>query len=328
VSEDTSRPATGGRPAARGLRHELLLHASDDELLDVVVPFLLDGVDGGEAVFVGGDDRRSALVRAHIAPGRDVTYLPEAGGRTARGIADLVNRFAYLAANGVAGIRVVGHVPHRDGGGGTWAPWSAYEAVLNHTEADLPVWAICPFDLRTAPPEVVADARRAHPRLAAPSGGRPNAAYVEPERFLRDLPAGPPDPLEADEPTVELADVRRAHVARAAVRQVAAELFEPEPLEDLIVAVGEVTSNALAHGVGPVAVRLWAGPSRVVVTVHDRGPGPKDPRLGLLPPRPMREGGYGLWIARQYSDRLDIEREQGGCTVRLVAQASALPVTC
>jgi anti-sigma regulatory factor (Ser/Thr protein kinase) len=174
----------------------------------------------------------------------------------------------------------------------------------------------------------VAAACRAHPLLAGPGGPHPNPAYVEPHRFVRELPVAAPDPLEAGEPAIELHDVRRAHAVRAAVRELGAPQFESEPLEDLIIAVGEVTSNAIAHGVAPVSVRVWAADGRLVITVSDRGRGPTDPTVGFLPPRPLREGGYGLWIARQYSDRLDISSGPEGCTVRMVAQASALAVIC
>jgi anti-sigma regulatory factor (Ser/Thr protein kinase) len=309
-------------------RHELLLHRSDVELLEVVVPFVLDGLAAGEPVFVGGGPRCAELVRANLDAHRDVTYLRPPGEHPARAIADLLNRFAYLADNEVAGIRVIGQVPTADHRGEPWAPWAAYEAVLNHAADGLPVRAMCPFDLRSTPSDAVAAALRTHPVLAGPHGPRANPNFVDPATFLRDLPADPPDPVEAGAPTIELHDVQRASRVRAAVREVGADLFEPEPLEDLIVAVGEITANALGHGLAPVSVRLWATAGRLVVTVSDRGPGPRDPSLGYLPPRPLREGGYGLWIARQYLDRLDVSTGADGCTVRMVAHGSMLPVTC
>jgi anti-sigma regulatory factor (Ser/Thr protein kinase) len=319
---------SGGAGQRPSFRHELLLHRDDDELLAVVVPFVLDGLAAGEPVFVGGGERCAGLLRAHLGPDRDVTWLRPPGEHTARAIADLLNQFAYLADNGVDAIRVVGQVPTVDHRGEPWRPWPTFESVLNHAAAELPVWGICPVDLRVTPADAAEAACRAHPRLTGPGGSRANPDYVEPGRFLRELPSAPPDPIEASPPTIELHDVTRAHCVRAAVRELGASLFEADPLEDLIVAVGEVTSNAIGHGIAPVSVRLWATTGRLVVAVTDRGSGPHDPAVGFLPPRPLREGGYGLWIARQYCDRLDISTGPQGCTVRMVAYASALPVTC
>jgi hypothetical protein len=57
----------------------------------------------------------------------------------------------------------------------------------------------------------------------------------------------------------------------------------------------EAVTNALLN---PAAtVRIWAAPNRIVVHVHDNGPGPPDPLAGLIPPPPAvpqtRNLGYG-----------------------------------
>ena len=54
----------------------------------------------------------------------------------------------------------------------------------------------------------------------------------------------------------------------------------------------EAVTNALLN---PAAtVRIWAAPNRIVVHVHDNGPGPPDPLAGLIPPR-QRCRRRGTW---------------------------------
>ncbi|MDG4801890.1 ATP-binding protein [Micromonospora sp. WMMD980] len=91
-------------------------------------------------------------------------------------------------------------------------------------------------------------------------------------------------------------------------------------------AVSEVVGNALRHGTPPVRLRLWSAPDRIVVAVHDRGPGPKDPYAGLLPAGDGTEGGLGLWITHQSCDHVTHHRDADGFTIRLTAGDAHFPV--
>ena len=90
-------------------------------------------------------------------------------------------------------------------------------------------------------------------------------------------------------------------------------------LDDLIVAVSEVVTNAHRYGHGPVGLRIWAGADRIVVTVVDAGSGPADPFAGFLPVNSEASAGLGLWITHQACSHVRMHRGPNGFTIRLTA---------
>jgi anti-sigma regulatory factor (Ser/Thr protein kinase) len=66
-------------------------------------------------------------------------------------------------------------------------------------------------------------------------------------------------------------------------------------------------------------VTVWTGIDRIVVRVHDTGPGPADPLTGLVRgPGGSADGGLGLWLIHQFTN-IDIAflAAADGFTVRL-----------
>jgi len=89
----------------------------------------------------------------------------------------------------------------------------------------------------------------------------------------------------------------------------------------LLFALSEAVINAQSYGHPPVAVRVWAAPHRVVVQVHDTGPGPPDPLTGLVPiPEGTSGAGLGLWLSHQLREvEVALITDAEGFTVRLRA---------
>jgi anti-sigma regulatory factor (Ser/Thr protein kinase) len=122
---------------------------------------------------------------------------------------------------------------------------------------------------------------------------------------------------------VELTDPPAAE-ARHALARIGRGRFAGTTLKDLILGVSEAVSNALRHGEPPVTVRIWATPDRIVVSIHDLGPGPADPLAGLVPALPSTSNaGLGLWILHQLDVDAALSYTGDGFTVRL--RAGALP---
>lgn len=86
---------------------------------------------------------------------------------------------------------------------------------------------------------------------------------------------------------------------------------------EFVLAAHEVAMNALTHGRGRGAVRVWDAGDELVCEVEDFGPGMADPSAGLLPPNPGSLRGRGLWIARQLCELVEIETSAAGTRVRL-----------
>jgi anti-sigma regulatory factor (Ser/Thr protein kinase) len=310
-----------GVPAGQtGYFHEALPYGSDEELLAVVVPFLLGGVAAGEPTIVALCEPNAALVADAIGTGTPVVFHSgdDLYARPAGAIRAYTDLFTKYTDDGAHQIRVVGELPP-EALGATWDWWARYESAINDVYDAFPLWSMCAYDERTTPPEVMADVVRTHPNVARPGDKHlPSAEYVEPGRFLRhDLPPAP-DPLQHTPPALELVNPIPAD-ARSALSAISAGVLSDQALGDLRIAVTETVTNAMIHGKAPVVVRFWAGPDRVVVTVSDSGTGPADPFAGLRAAAHAPTGGLGLWLTHQLCDHVSMCVDADGFTVRMIS---------
>lgn len=311
-----------GSAERRGFVHESCLYRSVDEMLDVVVPFVEDGISEGAATIVNLDRDLTTLVRRELDHAGGVLF-PEGAfaGTAASRIKHYLAMCTSLMGEGAAQIRLVGQVPH-PGTGVVWDPWARFEAAVNEAFADIPLWGLCTYDTRTAPAAVLEDVACTHPFTATPDGRHErNEHYRDPSTWMAERPPPPADPLELTTPAVDLLDPW-PHEARHAVEALAGHL-PPLAVDDLVTSVSELVANGRVHGVPPTRVRAWVDPERVVVAVSDRGAGPSDPFAGLLPPdRQLGEGGLGLWITHQLCADVALIRGRDGFTVRVAAGLS------
>jgi anti-sigma regulatory factor (Ser/Thr protein kinase) len=96
-----------------------------------------------------------------------------------------------------------------------------------------------------------------------------------------------------------------------------AGLDEPRRSE-FVLAVHEVTGNAIQHGGGRGRARLWYVDGALRCRVTDDGPGLTDAAIPAALPAPdFGEDGRGLWLARELSDRLHITGGEGSAIVTL-----------
>jgi anti-sigma regulatory factor (Ser/Thr protein kinase) len=310
-----ARATDTGRAHGSGYVHELALYGSDRELLDTVVPFLLDGVEAGEPTLAALTPRNEELVRQAVGPTSGVSFVPAASeyDRPAATIRSYRARFDALVAAGAEQIRVVGDVPVP--AGPRWDEWARYEAAANTVFAGYPLWGLCSYDARTLPDDVLDDLLATHPNVAHGHDHRPNPGFVDPTRFHEQRPAASLDPLQADAPAAALVDPDPAE-ARAAAAAVAVDAgLDVHHTEDLLVVASELVTNGHLHGSPPVTFEAWAAPGRVLVSVTDGGPGPDHALVGLQ--RSDRAfGGMGLWIAHQLADDVVLDFGPGGFTVR------------
>jgi anti-sigma regulatory factor (Ser/Thr protein kinase) len=197
--------------------------------------------------------------------------------------------------------------------------WQRYEAVINTAFAAAPLWGLCVFDTTKLPEPILDTARHTHPHLRTATGREVNPRYVDPATYLGELPM-PAEPLEATTPTLADEDVTDYSGLRHTLRARLATVDGPADLiEDYLLAVDEMTSNAVRHGRRPVGLRLWTAPGRLVCTISDAGPGWDDPFAGYGPAHgaDLSHGGMGLWLARQLCDYVAIRQDAAGVSVRL-----------
>ena len=94
-------------------------------------------------------------------------------------------------------------------------------------------------------------------------------------------------------------------------------------LDDFVVAVNELLTNAVRHGGGRGRVALWRAGGSLVCEVSDSGGGLPAP-ITAPPPRPASDqpGGWGLWLAEELTDSFQLTTGNGGTTVRVSSRVS------
>lgn len=304
-------------PPRAGRFHEVGFYRSDDEFGALIVPFAEEGVAAGQPVILGYDHRKAGLLRSWLSDPGAVTFIADNRlyATPARAIASYWQLFERHAAAGATQIRIAGDVPH-EGNGGRFAGWDRYESAANTVWDRFPVWSRCLYDATTAAPRVLDAAERTHPRIVLPSGQyQPSGRYQDPADF-EPLPPDP-DPLERLAPAIELADPTAAQV-RHAVTSIGSGQLPDAALQDLVIGVSEAVSNAWRHGRPLVTARIWAASGRILVRVHDTGPGPADPLAGLAPaPASPERRGAGLWLIHMLGLDPALIRSRDGFTIQL-----------
>jgi anti-sigma regulatory factor (Ser/Thr protein kinase) len=126
-------------------------------------------------------------------------------------------------------------------------------------------------------------------------------------------PAGGPGELLAEVFTGGKVAATRHAVMRAAA---GAGLSE-QRLDDFVLAVNEIITNAVRYAEGRGRVRLWASASAVCCEVTDAGPGIPLDWINREAPPGLVAGGRGLWMARQLCDDVDVRTGPAGTAVLL-----------
>ena len=131
--------------------------------------------------------------------------------------------------------------------------------------------------------------------------------------------------------TGEVSELDDLAVVRGCVAEAARQAaLDPDRAVGLTVAVNEVVTNAITHGVSPATVTITRTADAVLITVRDRGTRFTDLPAVLAttggnaaaaaPPGPDRVHGRGLWLATRLCDRVDIRAGADGTTVTLMMQ--------
>jgi len=281
-----------------GLRHEALLHRGTSDFLAEAVPFVLGGLERGEAVLAClGPSRLGPLREALGSAARDVSFadVQELGA--------LIPTWRdFLAAHPGQPVRGVGEAACP----GRRAPPSLadcrrHESLLNAVFGGWgrPWHLLCPYDLDTLDDDLIDMIFRTHPHVRE-DGRSAGNNLCTPNVAVRVVTTG------------TLATVR-GFVAGFAVHAG----LKPVRVDDLALAVGELANNSLRHAGGSGVVRIWAEPGRVLCEVSDFGQIADPLDAGRRAPSSDVEDGRGLWIVRQVCDDVEISSSPAGTVVRV-----------
>jgi anti-sigma regulatory factor (Ser/Thr protein kinase) len=320
----TATPAHDDAPGSV-FRHEALLYAGEDDFADRVGGFVREGVDAGEPVLVAVSGSRIDLLRRVLGgAARWVTFVDmDALGANPGRILPAWRTFADPHVAAGRHIRGVGEPISPGRSAAELVECHRHEALLNLAfDGGGAWWLVCPYDTSALPADVIAEARCTHPLVWSDRRGRPSAEYRGRFAGAEPFDAPLPDPpAAAEEMRFTVADLR---AVRAAVAAAARGWGLPEPrVADLILAAGEVAANSVRHGGGSGSMRIWFDAGSAVCEIRDAG-FIAQPLAGREPPNAANAGGYGLWLANQVCDLVQVRSSPAGTAVRLLVRAAAV----
>ncbi len=179
-------------------QHLCLIYATQEEQFSAAIPFLKIGLERGEkCLYVADSKTTAALTNVMRADGTDVDAAIRQGSFAITKGYPLPGNFvpdgmvAFLAESvqsarlaGYSALRVIGEMSWLTGIERRPERLMEFEAKVNHVFRDHDALAICQYDRRVFPPEVLLEILRTHPTVAYDSFVCENPYYVPPDEYL------------------------------------------------------------------------------------------------------------------------------------------------
>lgn len=297
--------------------HRAFFHDTDDELVDALVPFVMEGIEADERVVVVVTDTIGEALRGRIgfSDGFEVWDSSEVYTYPVRTLAGYVDTVRAGTRNGRP-MRVAGQPVWTGLNALETAEWTCVEAACNLVFADSPLLMLCLYDTSRLAPSVIAAALRTHPEIGrgAQVAGNPQFA---PHAHQSDVRADelPPRPASCEvisifspsdvDPVVSFVEAFAQSNAMAESR-----------IADLAMTVTGLITQATDYRQGPAQLRIWVAPDELTYEIESHGSLPS-PFAGYLPPSPSAPDDRGLWLIAQRCDLIAVREHRGMTTVRL-----------
>ncbi|HEY5835838.1 anti-sigma factor RsbA family regulatory protein [Streptomyces sp.] len=305
-------------PAATGhdhadFHHPALFYRDEAEYLHCTLPFVLGGLDAGEPVAVAVPPHRLEMLRAALGPRADAVHFTDmtrAGRNPGRIIPGVLR--AFCDTQPVGRVRIIGEPVWPGRTPLEYPACVQHEALINAAFHGRAATILCPYDATGLAPDVLADALATHP-VVIEDGREHKSAWYAPEDAVASYNTPLAEPRYA---AVFAFDEERLRDARQFAVQVAGGLgMTGVRLDDLALAVAELTTNSVLHGGGSGEIRVWAEDEQVVCEVRDGGR-LSDPLAGRRPPSPGHPGGRGLLMVNHLADLVRTHIGPGGTVIR------------
>ena len=301
-------------PPTASFRHEVMLYDSPEMFVEGTFPFIRDAVAAGEPIMVAVRAEKIALLRTWLGEDADPVVfadMAELGANPARIIPAWQE---FIDANAASGrpLRGIGEPIWADRSPAELVECQCHEALLNVAFADAADFhLICPYDAARLDGDVIAEAEASHPFVA----GAPSAAYRGDHavpQFAAPLPEPPADAGIHEISRDTLADLR--HVTAAEGERSG---LSRRRTHDLVLAVHEIATNSVRHGGGRGVLRVWLEADTLICDIRDSGRIAVQPLVGRVRPTLEQTSGWGLWLANQLCDLVQLRELPHGSVVRL-----------
>jgi len=297
-------------------RHEAFLWHDAADFTGGLVPFLEDGLEGGEPMMVAVIPEHLAWLQDTLGPKAkaiDFVDMTELGKNPAR-IIPAWQQFLDEHSGRGRPVRGIGEPIWPGRRPEELVECQLHEALLNvAVDPALPFWLICPYAAEELEPTVVEEAYRSHPVIVEAD------AYLGSARYAGRAHVESMFGAELSEPT---GLARSTHFTEADLSRLRTYLnleffvagLSEEKAADLAEVVHRLASSSMHRGSSGGTLRIWDQPDALVCEVVD-DTRVSDPLLGRRVP--SEEEHDGLWLANQLCDLGQLRSTDAGTAIRV-----------
>jgi anti-sigma regulatory factor (Ser/Thr protein kinase) len=311
-----------GMPAAAPpmFSHEAMLYQGLGDFIAQTAPFIREAIHAEQPILVAVDrekiDELGRLLGADAAKVRfeDMATI----GRNPARIIPVWRAFVDQHADSRRGARGIGEPIWAGRSEDELVECERHEALLNLAFAAPPtdLRLVCPYDTGSLPVSVIREAERNHPVVVERGAPRRSVTYLDLDAIAEPFDTRLPEPGEVPL-EIRLFDEQRLQEVRAFVKAQALERgVDPKRAPDMVLAVDEVVTNSIRHGGGRGVIRIWSQDGKMICEVQDRGL-IDQPLVGRVEPDPSQPSGFGLWLANQLCDLVQVRTSTEGSAIRL-----------
>ncbi|PXY22054.1 anti-sigma regulatory factor [Prauserella flavalba] len=298
---------------AGAFSHPALFYRDESTYLAGTVPFVLDGLAAGEPVAVAVPERNLARIENALGDAAGEILLidmGDAGRNPGRIIPGVLRAFADAHPGPV---RIIGEPIWAGRSEDEYPACAQHEALINAAFAGRKATILCPYDTTSLAASVLADAEATHPLLIDDTGETLSERYAP-----DDIVAAYNAPLTPAPAAVTMAfTLGELSKARHFAFDFATDAGLPgDRVQDLVLAVGELTGNSVQHGGGGGELRLWTDGGHLVCEVEDAGH-LADLLAGRRPVPLNQVGGRGLLLVNHIADLVRTYRTARGTITRV-----------
>ena len=298
-------------------RHEALFYGDEGQFVEGVGSFIRAGLAADEPTLVVLSAQKIEALSSGLKGDADRVSFADSGEVGANPARIIPAWREFVEAHAAPGrrLRGVGEAVSPGRSPAELVECQRHESLLNLAFADTRgFYLLCPYNTGKLGRDVLSEARRSHPCLS--NGVRSKSSEY---RGLEEISAPFTEPL--DEPPRAAASRVFQAGTLAALRHFVRERagsagLNPQITEDLVLAVDELATNSVVHGGGGGILRSWEDGDALICEVSDNGL-IADPLVGRQRPASGQIGGYGVWLANQLCDLVQVRSFAGGSAVRV-----------
>lgn len=302
--------------------HPALFYRTQQDYLDGLLPFILDGLAAEQPVLVAVPRPNLALLSDGLgdsAAGVMMADMTEAGRNPGRILGEVLSGFVDKHPD--EPVRIIGEPIWASRSEVEYPACVQHEAMINHAFTGCDVTVVCPYDVANLHPDVIADARSTHPVLwHAGSEAQVSTGYDPDAMCARYNQPLPTNPVAVKYTVRMLADLSGARGFAAAYGQWFR--LSPRRTADLQLITNELATSSLMHSGGACRLALWQQDEYLVCEARDPGH-LDDPLAGRRPYNSDTSRGRALFVVNAVADLTRIHTAPDETTIQAYVRLEA-----